>query len=78
MSGLPHDDAWFVRLRDAYLEPWGRPTELRDTFELAQRLGPFAHVFKEMRVVDAIPEEQRPGLAPDLPALLAACVATAD
>jgi hypothetical protein len=78
MSGLPHDDPWFARLRDAYLEPWGRPAELRDTFELAQRLGPFAHVFKEMRVLDAIPEEQRPGLAPDLPALLAACVATAE
>ncbi|MBA2384381.1 MAG: hypothetical protein H0V68_06940 [Actinobacteria bacterium] len=78
MSGPPRDDQWFARLRDAYLEPWGRPAELRETFELAQRLGPFAHVFKELRVLDAIPAGERPRLAPDLPALLASCVAAAD
>jgi len=66
-----------ARLRDAYLEPWGRPAELRETFELAQRLGPFAHLFKELRVLDAIPPEERPRLAPDLPALLERCVAAA-
>jgi hypothetical protein len=69
---------WLARLRDAYLEPSGRPTELRGTFELAQRLGVFGHVFKELRVLDSIPEEERGALAPDLPALLARCVATAD
>ncbi|MBA2462584.1 MAG: hypothetical protein H0V45_12590 [Actinobacteria bacterium] len=78
LTGLQTDDPWFARLRDAYLEPWGRPNELRDTFELAQRLGAFAHLFKELRVLDAIPEEERPRFAPDLPALLARCVATAD
>jgi hypothetical protein len=27
---LPRGDPWLGRLRDAYLEPWGRPAELRD------------------------------------------------
>lgn len=77
MDGPLRGHAQFARLRDAYLEPWGRPAELRETFELAQRLGAFAHLFKELRVLDAIPEEERPRLAPDLPALLAHCVAAA-
>jgi len=70
--------AWCARLRDAYLESWGRPTELRATFELALRLGAFAHVFKELRVLDAIPEKERPRFAPDLRGLLARCVAATD
>lgn len=45
--------------RNSYLEPWGRSAELRKTFDLAQRLGPFAHVFKEVRVLDAVPETER-------------------
>jgi len=52
--------------------------ELRETFDLAQRLAPFAHPFKELRVLNAIPNEQRPRLAPDLPAVLTACVAAAE
>ena len=79
MSGPSRDDPWYARLRDAYLAPWGPPNELRETFELAQRLGPFAHLFKELRVLDAIPAEERPRHAPDLPAILATCgVAAAD
>lgn len=78
LGGLPRDDAWVARLRDAYLEPWGPPTELHATFELAQRLGPFAHAFKELRVLDAIPEIDRPQFAPNLPDILAGCVAAAD
>lgn len=77
MDGPLRGHAQLARLRDAYLEPWGRPAELRETFELAQRLGAFAHLFKELRVLDAISEEERPRLAPDLPALLAHCVAGA-
>jgi hypothetical protein len=73
----PCDEAWRVRLRDAYLEPWGRPSELRDTFELAQRLGSFAHAFKELRVLAAIPKEERPRFAQDMPAVIARCVAAA-
>jgi hypothetical protein len=78
MAGEMRDGAWSARLRDAYLEPWGRPSELRSMFELAQRLGAFAHVFKELRVLDAITEEERPRFAPDIPGLLARCVAVAE
>jgi hypothetical protein len=70
-------NAWFARLRDAYLEPWGRPVDLHATFALALRLGPVAHAFKELRVLDAMPEGDRPEFAPDLAAILAACVAAA-
>jgi hypothetical protein len=76
MEGLPRRDPWFRRLRDAYLEPWGRPSELRETFEAAQRLGPFAHAFKELRVLDAIPESER-HFVRDLPDILARCIAIA-
>lgn len=64
-----------ARLRDAYLEPWGPPADLREVFEHAQRLGPFAHAFKELHVAAAIPEDERPRFMPDLPAVLARCVA---
>jgi hypothetical protein len=76
MEGLARGDAWFDRLRDAYLEPWGRPAELRETFELAQRLGPFAHLFKELRVLDAIPNTER-HFVTGLPHVLARCIAVA-
>ena len=76
MEGLARGDPWFDRLRDAYLEPWGRPAELRETFELAQRLGPFAHVFKELRVLDVIPKTGR-HFVRDLPVVLARCIAIA-
>ncbi len=76
MEGLARDDPWFDRLRDAYLEPWGRIGDLRETFALAQRIGPFAHAFKELRVLDAISEADSP-FAPDLRGVLARCVANA-
>lgn len=78
LDELSRGDRRRARLRDAYLEPWGRPTELRATFELALRVGPFAHAFKELRVLDAIPDVDRPQFAPDLPAVLAGCVAATD
>jgi hypothetical protein len=65
MEGLARGDPWFARLRDAYLEPWGRPGELRETFELA-----------ELRVLDAIPEKER-HFVRDLPDILARCIAIA-
>jgi phosphotransferase family enzyme len=40
-NGLAPSDPWFTRLRDAYLEPWGRGLE--QTFALAIRVGAFAH-----------------------------------
>ena len=76
MEGLAPGDPSFDLMRDAYLEPWGPPAELRETFELAQRLGPFAHVFKELRVLDAIPKTMRHFVA-DLPSVLARCIAIA-
>ena len=76
-AGIASGDRWFDRLRDAYLEPWGRPSELRRAFDLAQRLGPFAHLFKELRVFDAVLEDGKPEFAPDIAALVRHCLAAA-
>jgi len=78
VSGPRRDDAWLARLRDAFLEPWGQPSALRETFELAQRLGAFGHVFKQLRVLEAIPENKRHQLEQDIAALLARSVVTAE
>ena len=58
INKLPPRDAWFARLRDAYLEPWG--SGLAATFALATRVGTFAHAFAWMRQRDALPPEARP------------------
>jgi len=58
INGLPPGDPWFVRLRDAYLEPWGRG--LADTFALALRVGTFAHTFAWARQRDHLPVQARP------------------
>ena len=58
INKLPPGDAWFSRLRDAYLEPWG--SGLTQAFRLAARIGAFAHTFAWMRQRDALPEEARP------------------
>lgn len=55
---LPPTDASFARLRDAYLEPWGRGLET--TFALALRVGAFAHVFAWSRQRDHLPPEDVP------------------
>ena len=55
---LPPEDPWFGRLRDAYLEPWGR--SLAGAFALAIRVGTFAHTFAWARQRDHLPEEARP------------------
>ena len=57
-TGLPPGDPWFARIRDAYLEPWGQG--LIDTFELAQRVGIFAHAVAWTRQRDRLPESFRP------------------
>lgn len=51
-NGLPPGDPWFVRLRDAYLEPWG--SGLSSAFERAVRVGEIAHVFGLLRHRDAM------------------------
>ena len=51
-------DPWFARLRDAYLEPWGRG--LVAAFALAIRVGAFAHAIAWMRQRKMMPEQDRP------------------
>ena len=59
--GAPLRDRWFPRLRDAYLEPWGRSgPDLRVAFELAQRLGRVVHTFTWLRHRTAMPPAARP------------------
>jgi hypothetical protein len=54
---LAPDDTWFRRLRDAYLEPWGKG--LQETFQLAIRVGWFAHAIAWTRQRHALPLEAR-------------------
>jgi hypothetical protein len=58
VNHLTPDDPWFRRLRDAYLEPWGRGLE--ETFEFAIRVGSFAHAIAWARQRDALTPEARP------------------
>jgi hypothetical protein len=58
INKLPSADPWFARLRDAYLEPWGRG--LIGAFALAIRVGTFAHTFAWARQRDHLPERTRP------------------
>jgi hypothetical protein len=57
VTELPPGDPWFMRLRDAYLEPWG--SGLADTFALALRVGTFAHAFAWARQRDHLTTEAR-------------------
>jgi Phosphotransferase enzyme family len=57
-NGLRPADPWFKRLRDAYLEPWG--TGLVTAFDLAQRLGRFAHGFGWVSLLRLLPADERP------------------
>jgi hypothetical protein len=52
------DDAWFARLREAYLEPWG--SGFTEAFEIAIRVGWFAHAIAWTRQRDALMPEARP------------------
>lgn len=62
-NGLPPDDRWFTTLRDAYLEPWG--AGLDDAFNLAQRVGRFAHAFGWADLRRLLPQDACP--AYDIP-----------
>jgi hypothetical protein len=57
ITKLPPNDPWFARLRDAYLEPWG--SGLAETFELAFRVGTFAHACAWARQRDHLSDEER-------------------
>ena len=54
---LAPGDPWFARLRDAYLEPWGR--DLADALALAVRVGTFARPIAYMRQRVALSSEER-------------------
>jgi len=56
-ANLAPTDPWFARLRDAYLEPWGR--NLGDAFALAVRVGTFARAMAYVRVRAAMRREER-------------------
>lgn len=58
VNGLPPRDPWFRRLRDAYLEPFG--PGLTETFDLAVRIGAFAHAIAWARQRAALPAGDRP------------------
>jgi len=59
VTGLTPADPWFERLRDAYLEPWGRG--LTAVFALALRVGAFAHTFAWARHRERLPKDARRG-----------------
>jgi hypothetical protein len=65
LERAPDATTWTARLVDAYLEPWGHSPDVSEAAGIAQRLGPFAHLFKELRVADAVPASM-PQLVPDL------------
>jgi hypothetical protein len=56
-TGLAPGDPWFARLRDAYLEPWGR--HLGDACALAVRVGAFARAIAYIRQRAALGPEER-------------------
>jgi hypothetical protein len=66
-------DPWFARLRDAYLEPWGR--NLGDAFALAVRVGTFARPIAYMRQQAALPPQERPLFDSDFSTVLRRAVA---
>lgn len=57
VNELQPGDPFFARVRDAYLEPWGDGHE--ETFELALRVGEFAHSIAWLRQRDHLPEDER-------------------
>jgi hypothetical protein len=65
---LAPGDPWFARLRDAYLEPWGR--DLRDAFALAVRVGSVARAIAYLRQRAALPPERRPAFDTDFTIVL--------
>ena len=73
---LPPGDPWFARIRDAYLEPWG--SGLAETFELALRVGMFAHAIAWTRQRERLPEAFRPRFDSAFAIILRRAVAVAD
>jgi hypothetical protein len=57
VTKLSPEDPWFARLRDAYLEPWGRG--LDGVFALAMRVGALAHAIAWLRQRDHLSAKKR-------------------
>jgi hypothetical protein len=57
VNHLPPEDPWFARLRDAYLEPWGRGYS--EACTLAVRAGAFAHACAWIRQRDGLSQADR-------------------
>jgi hypothetical protein len=57
VTKLEPGDPWFARLRDAYLEPWGRGLE--GVFALAMRVGALAHAIAWLRQRDRLSAKER-------------------
>jgi hypothetical protein len=73
VNGLAPDDPWFERLRDAYLEPWA--SDLRAVFDLALRVGIFAHAVAALRQRDHLPPAGRAAFDTDFAVTLARALA---
>jgi hypothetical protein len=71
------DEAARRRLVDAYLEAWGSPADRREAMRIAARIGPFAHLFKELDVGDLAAPSQA-SFAPDLRPVLERCLAAVE
>ena len=74
VNGLNPNDAWFARLRDAYLEPWGRG--LTALFELALRVGAVAHAIASFRQRQALAPSARDAFDTDYRTVLRRCLAS--
>ena len=67
-NGLAPEDAWYARLRDAYLEPWGG--DRRAAFDLAMRVSGIAHAVAWLHQRAALPEAERPDFDPSFAHIL--------
>ena len=70
---LAPGDPWFARLRDAYLEPWGRG--LADAFGLAVGVGTFARAIAYIRQRAALAPKERTVFDTDFSTVLRRAVA---
>jgi hypothetical protein len=71
---LPPGDPWFTKLRDAYLEPWGRGHE--EAFDLAIRVGWFAHAVAWTRQRAPLPGDAKVEFDQDFARILRSALAT--
>jgi hypothetical protein len=76
INQLDSDDPWFTRLRDAYLEPWGRG--MTEAFALALRVSAFAHSIAWARQRDFLPKSEHAWFDEHYPLVLRRAVAAAE